>query len=83
MNNSAVLKQQRYAHSYPHPAEHGVEGGGEETLYSKILFDPLEEELYLPALLADIGDRSGAPVHGADQENIDLAGLSVSIPYAP
>jgi hypothetical protein len=52
-----VIGQQKHGDQRnPELSEHGVFGSPEEGFDLKVLFDPLEKQLYLPALPVDIRD---------------------------
>jgi len=52
-------QQNVHADGNPDLGLHRIFGGAIEGLDSKVLFDPLEEQLDLPATLVDLGDGQG------------------------
>src|SRR5690606_29652837 len=60
---------------------HGVLGGAVERFDPKVLFDPLEEDLYLPAAPVQLGDRVSTEVEVVRQQRDGLATLEVANPH--
>jgi len=51
----------------------------QEGLDLEVLLDPLEEQLDLPTVLIDVGDRLCAEIKTVGQENIVLAAFGIAI----
>src|SRR3972149_8614836 len=66
----------------PHLRLHGVSRGSEERLDPKMLLDPSEEELDLPALLVQQGDAFRGKGKIVGEEDQVLPGFRVDIPDA-
>src|SRR3990170_2990772 len=66
----------------PHLRLHGVLRGSDERLDPKMLLDPPEEELYLPALLVKQGDTSRGKGKIVGKEDQVLPGFRVDEPDA-
>src|SRR5688500_16903138 len=67
------------AEGYPELREHRVARGAQEAVDSEVLLHPLEEQLNLPALAVDLGDRRGSEVEGIGEKRVMLAGLGIPI----
>lgn len=64
----------------PYLCHHSISTGPQEAFDLQVLFDPLEEELYLPAGFIDIGDLQGVQVVDIGEIEVGLATLSVHVP---
>ena len=64
---------------YPYLGEHRVLRGAQEGLHLEVLLDPLEKQLYLPALLVQIGNGLRAQVIGVGDEAQLFASLGVTV----
>ena len=65
--------QQVCGYGYPDLRLDGVLAGSEEHLDAQMLFDPLEEQLYLPALAIQVGNQLGFEREVVGQKNQALA----------
>ncbi len=70
--------QQIRAHGNPDLRLHGVDRIAEEVLDRQILLEPLEEQLDLPAVLVDVGNRESWHIEQVGQEHQSLAGFRVA-----
>ena len=61
---------------------HRVVGGAEERLDPQVLFDPLEEQLYLPAAFVELRDGQGWEDEIVGEEYESLLCLGVEVAYA-
>lgn len=62
---------------------HGVLQSAPELLDFEVLFQPLEEQLYLPAVLVEFRNQQGFKAYGVDQEHELTPLLLVLVPDEP
>ena len=75
-------KHQVDAHCDPDLRQDGITAGPHEGLDLQILLDPLEEELHLPTLFVDFGDRPCCEPKVVGQEVILVAGFGIAKPHS-
>ena len=60
-----------------------VLGSSPKLLDLEVLFEPLEEQLYLPSILVEVGNLLGSQFHGVGQEHELTALLLIIEPNEP
>lgn len=67
------------ADSYPDLGAHCVLAGAEESFDSQVLFDPFEEEFYLPATLVNGCDGQGGKIEVVGEKDQSLSALGIDV----
>jgi hypothetical protein len=70
-------------HRDPYLCHHGILCGAEESFDLQVLLDPLEEDLYLPTSLVNIGDCFCGEIEIIREKTIDLVVFFVVVLYEP
>ena len=78
-----VGQEQEIAHSHPDLSKDSVFGSTQKRFDFKVLFDPFEEQLHVPACLVDFGNGHGRQLEIISQEFIGDAACRVKVTDQP